>query len=249
MKNYLAGLGLLTLASLAQAQITTVLDSFSGDLGNWSSTVILNNGTAAFNTSALIISDGALTYVTSAYETNGIEQAAHIFSNQSLAIGEELQVDVGADVTGSQDIGLYVGIAPTTATGGGSTRASYVAIYKRSNEQIFTRGFAGTTEYGLAGGTTVSSATTLFISRTAGDMFEVGYYDLVNGRTIVATRTDATNTALAIGLYTDVRATGTLGSVDNFRIFNVTAIPEPSTFAALAGALALGAAAGRRRRA
>jgi len=238
--------GLLALAGTAQAALTTVLDNFSGSLSNWSSTVILNNSTAPFNTAALTINSGALTYVTSAYD--GIEQAAHIFNNRSLAIGEELQVDLASDMVGSQDFGLYVGITPTAVTGAGSTRASYVAIYKRSDEVVYTRGFGGTAEYGLLGAG-VNTTTTLFIARTAASVFEAGYYDAVNGRTILATRTDATNTAVAIGLYTDVRALGTLAGVDNFRIYNATAIPEPSSFAAVAGLLVLGFGATRRRRA
>lgn len=248
MNKILVLSGLLALASTAQAALTTVLDDFSGSLSNWNTTVILNNGTATFNNSSLTISSGALTYVTSAYDN--VQQAAHIFNNRSLAIGEELQVDLSSDIVGSQDFGLYVGINPTLATGAGqSTRASYVAIYKRSDEVVYTRGFGGATEYGLltAG---VNTTTTLFIARTSADTFEAGYYTSIGGtRTVLATRVDATNTAVAIGLYTDTRAVGTLGSVDNFRIYDAAAVPEPSSFAALAGLAGLGFAASRRRRA
>lgn len=230
----------------ATAQTTTVLDDFSGSLSGWSTIRILNNGTAAFNNSVLTASGGALSLVTTTYDN--VEQAAHIFANRSLAVGEELQISVSGDVTGSQDVGLYVGIAPTEAAVVGSTRASYVAVYKRNNEQIYSRGFGGTAEFGLVGGVTVSDPVKLFVSRTAADTYDVGYYDVLNARTVLATRVDASNTAAAIGLYTDVRATGTLGSVDNFAIYNATAIPEPASFAAIFGLGALGFAGSRRRR-
>lgn len=240
---------LLPLAGLLFAPVVSqavVLDDFSGSLSNWSSTVILNNGTAAFNTSALTISSGALTYVTSTFD--GIQQAAHIFSGRSLAIGEEVQIDILGNVTapnGSDAIGLYVGIAPTTATAAaGSTRASFVSIYKRSDDIIYTRGFGGSTEYALlATASVVSSSVTLFITRTASDTYELGYFNGSIVRTVLTTRVDATNTALAIGLYTDSRANGTIASVDNFSV-----IPEPGSFAALAGLASFGVVGLKRRR-
>jgi hypothetical protein len=247
MKKALFISGLLALAGTAQAALTTVLDDFSGSLSNWNTTVILNNSTAPFNTAALAINSGQLSFSTSSYD--GIEQAAHIFNNRSLAIGEELQLDLSSDILGSQDIGLYVGITPTAVTGAGSARASYVAIYKRFDEEVFSRGFAGTTEYALARTNSANATTTLFIARTAADTFEAGYYSAVDAtRTVLTTRTDATNTAVAIGIYTDVRAAGTLSGVDNFRIYDAAAVPEPSSFAALAGLVGLGFAATRRRR-
>lgn len=100
----------------------------------------------------------------------------------------------------------------------------------------------------MAGGTTDTNPVKLFISRTAADTFEVGYYNVLDARTVLATRVDASNTAAAIGLYTDVRAVGTLGSVDNFAIFNPTAIPEPAAAAAMLGLGVLGLAGARRRR-
>ena len=244
MKKALLLSGLLALAPLSHAQ--TVLDDFSGDLSNWSSTIILNNSTAPFNTASLAISGGALTYVTSTFD--GIEQAAHIFSGASLGIGQELQLDVA--VTGNQDFGLYVGIAPTAVVGAGSTRASYVSVYLRGSGgdagTVYTRGFAGSSEYGLigSGGAPAGGVSSLFIARTAADTYELGYYDSSDARQRLTTRVDATNTAAAIGLYTDVRAAGTLGSVDN-----LTVVPEPSTYALVLGALTLGFVVYRRRRA
>ncbi len=235
-----AGLAMIPLVSQA-----VVLDDFSGNLSNWTSTVILNNGTTAFNNSSLTINSGLLTNVTSSFD--GIEQTAHIYNGRSLFVGEELRLDIVGNVTapnGSDAIGLYVGIVPTTATAAaGSTRANFVSVYKRSDDIIYSRGFSST-EYGLTtSGAAVSSSVTLFIARTASDTYELGYFGGSVARTVITTRVDSGNTGLAIGIYTDERAVGTIASVDNFSV-----VPEPSSFATLAGLTVLGGACLRRRR-
>jgi hypothetical protein len=148
----------------------------------------------------------------------------------TLGIGEELQADYSHSNLDSQDVGLYVGAGTPTV----NVRANYVNVYVRNNGQIFSRGFNGTTELALGGGATPASISSLFIARTAADAYELGYYDgLV--RNIVSTRTGLAGvTGGAIGLYSDVRAVGTRGDLDNVRI-----VPEPAT----AGLLALAAAA------
>jgi MYXO-CTERM domain-containing protein len=82
---------------------------------------------------------------------------------------------------------------------------------------------------------------TLFIARTAADAYELGYYN-AGVRTVVTTRTGLSGvTGGAIGLYSDVRAVGVRGNIDNVRI-----VPEPASTAL--GAMALGALALVRRR-
>lgn len=214
-------LGACMVAPLSHAAFAT-LDDFSGDLSKWTSTVILNNGRPTFNTSKLTITSGVLNYVTDGYDD--IEQAAHIFPGWGLAIGEELRVSVSSTGQGTQDIGLYVGIPPTSAT----TRASFVTVYKRSTDKrIYSRGFNGPTEYELVGTTrAVTENVVLFITRTNKETYELGYYAANSARVLIATRTDASNSATAVGLYTDVRGNGTLGGVDNFSVFNIS-MEEP----------------------
>lgn len=217
-------LSLLVLVCLMGVAAQAVLvDDFSGDLSGWTSTVILDNNGGAANTAAWQISDGTLQLNTTAYD--GIQQYAFIKSGVSLGIGEELQVDVIVGATGSQDIGLYVGgTSPVTGV-----RQDYVAMYRRSNGELFSRGFDGTGEYTLAGNWDDNiPITKLFIARTAENTFEAGWY---NGavRNIMATRTPATaNSADVIGIYSDVRGAGIVGSVDN-----LTIIPEPATMVLL----------------
>ena len=105
-------------------------------------------------------------------------------------------------------------------------------VYVRNNGQIFTRGFNGSTEFALSGGTN-AALSTLFIARTAVDVFELGYYDST-GRNVLATRTiggaNAAGIGSSIGFYADVRSAGIVGSLDNLTL---SVIPEPTSMALL----------------
>lgn len=221
------------LALMATSNAATIVDDFSGAFGG-TTTVILDAGGSGSNTFNWDTGDGTARFVTSVYD--GIEQTASTYSGFSLAIGQELQLDVASGAAGgSQDIGLYVGgVAPTTGV-----RSTYVNIYARNNGELYSRGFNETTELGLVAGG-VLTFDKLFIARTDTNDFELGYYDGVT-RTVLNTRTGMTNNdADFIGLYTDVRAAGTLRAVDNLVI-----IPEPAT--ALLGALGMLGLLRRRR--
>ena len=101
MKTILTGALVLGLAAASQA---VVIDDFSGDLSNWSNTVILDTGDdGTYSTDSWGISDGALSLVTTVQDD--IQQAAYIYNGLSLSIGEELQIDIGA-LGDSQDVGL-----------------------------------------------------------------------------------------------------------------------------------------------
>jgi len=218
MKKMLAVSAVCLMGVVAQAAVGLV-DDFSGDLSAWTSTVILDNvNPAVQNTAAWQIADGALQLNTTVRDGSSVEQYAMIKSGISLAIGEMLIVDL-AHTPGSQDIGLYVG--GTTPTF--NLRQDYIAIYARNNGQVFSRGFNGTAEYALAGGSS-PVYTKLFIERIADQTFDTGYFD-ATGKHILVTRTPTTyNSADVIGIYADVRAVGILGNIDNLQI-----IPEPAT--------------------
>lgn len=227
---------LLAAFSLASAPAVhaVVVDDFSGDLSNYSSTVILDANGGGSNTASWQISGGGLQYVTTAYD--GIEQTAFILNGLTLAVGEEIQVDL-THSGASQDIGLYVGgSAPVTGS-----RANYVNVYARGAAEIYSRGFLGSTEIILNGGAiSEPSFDRLFIARDGVNDYELGYY---NGstRVVIADRNDMTdNDGEFVGFYTDVRATGTLGTLDNF-----TLVPEPSV--ALLGGLGILGLLRRRR--
>lgn len=220
----------------ASASHAAVIDDFSGSFTATTVLVLDNNG-GTHNTAAFSTTGGTLTYTTSVYD--GIEQTLSYYSGQSLDVGNELQLSItagGSASGGSQDIGIFVGGVLPTA----NVRSTYVNIYVRANGQLYSRGFNGTTELALSGGT-VTVLDSIFIKRTATNDYELGYY-VGSTRTVLATRTGLTNNdASYLGIYTDVRAVGTLRSVDN-----LTIVPEPS--AALLGGLgALGLLRRRRR--
>lgn len=213
---------LLMLAGMfAVAAQAAIIDDFDdGDISDWTSTVMLDANGGGSNTAAWQVPGGVLQLNTTAYD--GIEQYAMIKSGVSLAVGEELQIDI-AHNGASQDIGLYVG--GTTPVAG--TRFDYIAMYGRGG-QLFTRGFDGGSEYGLIGDWGSNVYDKLFIKNVDGATFEAGWY---NGgvRTVLGTRTPAyANAATVVGVYADVRAAGVLGDLDNLAI-----VPEPATLALL----------------
>jgi hypothetical protein len=198
------------------------IDNFSGGVGAYTATRILNNGNhAPTNTYTWETPSGALQLNTTNYV--GIEQFALTRTDVTLGLGEELQADFAAGYTGTQDIGLYVGAGTPTV----DVRANYVNVYVRNNGQIFSRGFNGATEFALSGGATPALISSLFIKRTATDTFELGYYAGAT-RNLLTTRTigsgNAAGVGNSIGAYADVRAAGIVGTLDNLRI-----IPEPAT--------------------
>lgn len=213
---------LLVVCLLSWAAQATLIDDFSSSatLTNYTHTVILDAGGTGSNVTAFQVSGGVLQQNTTTYD--GIEQSAFIRTGLSLAVGEEVQVDLAP--TGNQDFGLYVGgTAPVTGT-----RYDYIAMYGRGDGDVFTRGFDGSTEYGLIGDWGNPTYDKLFIKNVDGSSFETGYYNGTN-RVILGTRTPAyTNAATYVGFYTDVRASGVLGDMDN-----LTIIPEPVTIALL----------------
>ncbi len=203
---------LLWICALGLTARAFIIDDFSGGLGDWTSTVILDANGGAANTAAWQITDGKLQLNTTGYD--GIQQYAMIRSGLALGIGQELRM-VAVHTAAQQDIGLYVGGTAPTA----GVRRDYVSVYARHTGELFTRGFDGTAEYGQVGW--ISPAyTKLFIARTAVNTFEAGYYD-ATGRHVMVTRTPTTaNAATVCGLYADVRATGVLGDVDYIELWS-----------------------------
>lgn len=231
---FMAAAATLFVGSTAVAGPLGLVDDFNtSGLSDYTRTVILDANGGAANVASFEDNTGVLQHITTSYD--GIEQTAFIRNGLTLEVGEELGADFS--VTGSQDLGLYVG--GTTPTAG--VRQDYVAVYARGDGALYSRGFDGTTEYALAGGVT-PTYDSLFIARTDTNTYELGYYD--NGtRNIITTRTPTTaNEGDVVGFYTDVRAAGTLEFADNLQI---TLIPEPTSLTALGG---LGLLALRRRK-
>lgn len=211
--------------------LVSMIDDFNGTLSNFTGRVILDNGGATSNTYAWELVGGTLQITTTFYDN--IEQYA-LVTNLALPLGQELVCDYQPSNLGSQDIGLYVGDG--IPAGIPSARSNYVSVYVRNNGQIYTRGFDGTTEYGLLGGATPALIEQLFIARTATNVFQTGYY-AAGVRTVLGTRTNTVGgIGSSVGIYADVRALGTRGNVDNLRFAtNYVAVPPaaPETFTVL----------------
>ena len=108
------------------AQQSTLVDDFSGDLSNYTDTVILDNNGGGANSSTWTLSGGTLTLVTNSYD--GIEQHAFINNGLALEVGQEVQLDVTVPIIGDRNLGLYVGgTAPTTGV-----RRDYITVYNLS---------------------------------------------------------------------------------------------------------------------
>ncbi|HLP78206.1 MAG TPA: PEP-CTERM sorting domain-containing protein, partial [Candidatus Paceibacterota bacterium] len=223
-----------TMAGAAQAQL---IDDFSGGLGAYTLTRILDNGIAEANVSfsaasgALVASYGGT--------LSQAEQVVFLRNDYSLSVGSRLTVDAAFPTQTSQmDFGIAVG-ATATPTGAavGSTDVrggfNWAAVYIRPSQDAVrsTSAINGTVTTGSGILTAVeTSVSKLFIERTSLTSFNLGYVDTSAVDHISQTvNFTATDVGTAIGFYADLRAPGgTLGSLDNL------AVPEPSSFA-LAG--------------
>lgn len=218
------GLFVLLVFAGSSAVEAQLIDDFSSDLSNWTSTRILDAQNAGTNTAAFAINaSGQLELETTSYD--GIEQYAFIYGGLSLAVGQEVVLDVPIPLSGDRNLGLYVGgTAPVVGVFDGvadapiETRFDYITCYSGTNNNIATRGFDGDTEYNnvqaAAGG-----APSMFIAQTVANTFEVGFYDVDGVRTVFETRTpEFANAATFVGVYADAREAGIVGTADNFRI-------------------------------
>ncbi len=245
---------LLTTASLAVSAQAGLIDDFSAvGLSDYTLTRVLDNGIAEANVS---FSDATGSLVASYAGTiSQPEQVLLLRSDLSLPIGSFLMADVAFPAqTSSLDFGIAISSTATpTGVAGATTdtRAGFnwAAVYIRPSQDTVrnTSAINGTVVTGT--GVTTAEETTissLYIERVSATDFTLGYFDTGNvrhdTRSISFTATDV---GTAIGFYGDLRAPGSLGSLDNLR---TVPVPEPASLGLLAvggGALTLIA---RRRR-
>ncbi len=240
MKKLIALLA-TSIAVTAQAQL---IDNFSdATLLEYTLSKVLDQNSGTNNISFSSPS-GALQATSTG--TSGAEQVLFLRSDFSLTVGNILRADVNYTLAGNQDLGIALATTATPIALGnnvaGDVRTNYIlaAIRSTANHVIGTGldGAGGHASFAIdpqeqGAGTTIG----LYIARTSATTFDIGY-DKGAGdvflRTLTVTDTTIGN---AVGFYADMRADGTIGTLDNLRI---TAIPEPSTFTLLGlGGLAL----------
>lgn len=242
-----------------------LIDDFGGNSisSAYVATKVLDSNTATqitFNAA-----DGKIHSSYSSTGTGAAEQTLLLRDDVAggLAVGQNLIADVAGFATAGafdRDIGIAVGYTKSPAGladgAGGDVRTSYVEVSIRGNNQVvsFARNGGANLASGqiFTGQTTPALTTTdplaLYITRTATNVFEVGFVQNSVKRAVQTyTITDANVPGAAVGFYTDLRASlaTTPVSLDNLRI-DALPVPEPTTLAALAGGAIV--AVRRRRR-
>ena len=240
----------IILAAAVSAAVSSapaaVIDTFSTTTLNaaYTQTAVLDQG-AARN---VAYGSPSGTLQATSTGSDGAEQVVLLRSDVGLGVGQILRADVNvsgviggaAATTGlSQDLGIAVGATatPTITNLNGSQRSDYFfAGFRSDGSHFISSGFNGTTSLGTNQSFGLAGISGLFIQRDSATQFEVGY-DVAGGPDVSAFTYTVANTSIgnAIGFYTDMRASGTIGQLDNLRIDTV---PEPASI----GLLAVGAA-------
>jgi len=225
--------GAAGLSSIVSPNTVIVDDFSSAGLGQYVSTVVLDNGISESN---VTFSDSSGALVASyAGSFSQPEQVVLLRDDVSLAIGETLSVEVSMGPTGQQmDFGLAIGTtaAPTVASVGNSdTRELFdwtsVSIRPSANNIRVNHSVDGNlnTSSGTISGTSEVVVSALYIRRNSATEFTLGYTDtsLVDHEAEVVTFSTA-DAASAIGFYTDLRSSGSLGDFDNLQITSANSL-------------------------
>jgi hypothetical protein len=243
MKRLVLWVFVCTMGVAAQA---VLIDDF-GDTGlsEYIQSTVLVNGTG--NTTTFLSPAGTL-------QVSKSGTAAHqnllLRDDYSLGVGDTLRVDISMEVvTYNCDFGIAVSLTkdPVDAVPSGTTlvdnRRDFLDMYIKAGSNGWgCLGFNGTTQVANSGYVTaqdISLVTGLFISRTADTVFDVGYTtaagDVVFRTLTVPSLAGAYN---AVGIYSDLRSTATVGNIDNLRIWSIlyeAHDPDPANNAAMVG--------------
>ena len=223
---------LILICLIVPAAQAALIDDFEdGDVSDYIKVVMLDTGnTAVHNVSVLEAVNGKVQVSTGTYYD--IEQTAYIKPGYRLEVGQEIRLDYTHN-GGNRAMGLFAGMMPTE-----NVRANYITVYAE-NGSINTRGFNGTTEMNhqsIAG----AVYTKIFIRRGGDYDYVAGFYDASGAETILKDRIGLVfggTSDIVIGLYTDIRSTGTLGVGDTLTIGAVSTPPaivsDPGDAAAL----------------
>jgi hypothetical protein len=245
---------ILACATGVAAQAQTIIDTLTGNLGAYTTTLVNDTSSGAGQGVSFTSSASGLQ---ANYAGTGTtpEQAVFLAPASSFSttfgVGDTLLVNTTmASSSTTEDFGLAIAATatPTAASSANyNTRGTFdwASISLRPSQTAIrvNTSISGTvnTGGGIVGSITPANISELFITWNSADSFSLGYVD--NGvSTVDETVTFASGSTIgtAIGFYGDLRATGT--TLGDFT--DLTIVPEPSTLAlcgvglvALAGAV------------
>ncbi len=249
MKNYMKKISVLIMVcSMGVAAQAQVIDTFNNtSLSPYTQTIILQNGAS----SGIVFSDATGALTESKASGTSPEQVLFLRNDYSLTVGQMLSISAVGLITntGYSDFGIaiasQVNPVPTVWTSGNAqSRSNYVAIYvKGQTANLGTIGFDGTVQQysnsgllagGVGGNGVFSTIAGLYISEPSAGVFDVGYistggtYTFEHEYTFTGAYPGDTAIGTAIGIFADVRAVTSYGSLENLTL---SPIPEPGTMA------------------
>jgi hypothetical protein len=255
-KSIAVAIAAVALCAGATAQAQILIDAFNGEsLSAYTETPVLYSGTAPSTTVITFSDSSGYGLGVSSTTYNNIEQALFLTPTGLFGVGDTLEVGVNMTSLNNEDFGLAVATTatPTAASpavgGNANTRTtlSYGFISVRdSTSHLIVNGWDGATAMTTAQNQPGSgTVTTLFITETAANTFQFGYFSTSQGGgttpEILETYNFANATAAseivgsAVGFYSDMRENNaTIGYYDDLTVIDSTTpvlIPEPATLA------------------
>ena len=241
------------------AHAQTLINAFNGEsLANYTTTSILENSDG--QGSGVSFSDSTGGLVASFAGTVSDPEQALFLTPTSLPVGDALTVLTSIPVSSTtEDLGIAISATATpTAAGSGNgynsrTLFDWASVSVRPSQGSVRENTAisGT----LVTGNNVLSAAAntvqeLFIENNGGGSFTLGYVDtgdvIHNAETVAFSGTSAIGSA--IGIYGDIRTTGTsLGSLSDLSFESISQVPEPTSLALFGLGLAGLGFVGRRK--
>ncbi len=235
----------------SQQTPTTVIDDFAdADLSQYTKTVVLDSGATEVNVGFSSPSGTLSANYTTATANNITEQVMFLRNDVSLPVGSTLVADLAMPTTTQlMDLGLAVSTTatPTASSGGSDTRNTFnwASVSARPSQDAIrvNRSINGTvdTNTGTIGTVTETTVSQLYIRRNSITQFVVGYTNASGVKTDASTiNFTVTNVGAAIGFYTDLRASGSLGAFDNLRIIGAPVTVYSGQTLTVQGDVALG---------
>ena len=225
------------------AHAQTLINAFNGEsLANYTSTAVLENSDGAGSGVAFSDSTGGL--VASFSGTVSAPEQALFLTPTALPVGDALTVFTSIPISSTtEDLGIAISATATpTAAGSGNgynsrTLFDWASVSVRPSQTAIRANTSISGTLTTANGVLGAAANTvqeLFIENLGGNQFTLGYVDTgdVVHDSETVTFSSGSTIGDAIGIYGDIRTTGTsLGSLSDLTIEANSQVPEPTSLA------------------